>query len=388
MKILCCILGLLSITTGFAQTHDLTVTEIVVPDETWIQDGIEIIPRVKIVNLGWVQETFVPVKLIIVDIWDDDTVYTESATIPYLGIPSSASDTVEVDFPAWIPSGVCKDWEHLAGGPPDLYFVGEYFEVIGVVDEVNDQNPANDSSRDFATALLSNDVGVVDMGNKEGHSWWFPMDRFPAGTKFTCIATVENFGYNELNDVVVDLEILDATKDPDSLVWHNAQWARHIYSRTAGDDFPYKVEVEFPTFAMPEEHWYRFEVRTELRDDECPENDEWTHHVLRPPDDTPAVAFKPVQLTQLSFEVDHSNQSCRGFEIRFIIPEACYLEIGVYDVEGCLLRTITEKLYEGGEHYLIWNGSDNQGRKLPSGIYLIRMEALGFSDVKKVVIIN
>ena len=62
--------------------------------------------------------------------------------------------------------------------------------------------------------------------------------------------------------------------------------------------------------------------------------------------------------------------------------------IKVYNTEGKEVK----KLYEGtstpGLNTITWDGTDESGNKLPSGVYLITIDAPGFKKTKKVVIVR
>ena len=47
----------------------------------------------------------------------------------------------------------------------------------------------------------------------------------------------------------------------------------------------------------------------------------------------------------------------------------------LYDVSGRLVKTLVSHLHETGYYTTLWNGTDNNGRKVSSGVYFIRFEA-------------
>ena len=44
----------------------------------------------------------------------------------------------------------------------------------------------------------------------------------------------------------------------------------------------------------------------------------------------------------------------------------------VYDVQGRLVRTLVDGNLAAGRHELRWNGVDDTGRAVPSGVYVVR----------------
>ncbi|MCK5407640.1 MAG: T9SS type A sorting domain-containing protein, partial [Candidatus Krumholzibacteria bacterium] len=61
-------------------------------------------------------------------------------------------------------------------------------------------------------------------------------------------------------------------------------------------------------------------------------------------------------------------------KISFTIGDAASVELAVYDSRGRRVRILLEEqLLAEGPHRADWNGRDDAGRALPSGIYLARL---------------
>lgn len=61
--------------------------------------------------------------------------------------------------------------------------------------------------------------------------------------------------------------------------------------------------------------------------------------------------------------------------IRFSIPEVSSTQLTVYDVKGNELATLLDSRLSPGEYALIWEGTDDLGKTLPTGIYLARLRS-------------
>ncbi|UCD36956.1 MAG: choice-of-anchor D domain-containing protein [Fidelibacterota bacterium] len=59
--------------------------------------------------------------------------------------------------------------------------------------------------------------------------------------------------------------------------------------------------------------------------------------------------------------------------IRFDLPEAADVTIIVYDLLGREIVRLAESRIEPGYHQVIWEGRDNTGRDVPTGIYIARL---------------
>jgi hypothetical protein len=60
----------------------------------------------------------------------------------------------------------------------------------------------------------------------------------------------------------------------------------------------------------------------------------------------------------------------------------------IYDVSGRLVRTLVDGYQTAGQKQAIWNGTDNQGRGVVSGVYFYRLEAPGYKKTLKMVLIQ
>ncbi len=76
-------------------------------------------------------------------------------------------------------------------------------------------------------------------------------------------------------------------------------------------------------------------------------------------------------------------------EIRFALPEAGRVDLAVFDLAGRRVRRLIEgQRLEQGEHSAIWQGRDDAGRALASGVYLYRLEAGPLSATKKMTLLQ
>ncbi len=76
------------------------------------------------------------------------------------------------------------------------------------------------------------------------------------------------------------------------------------------------------------------------------------------------------------------NAACA---IAFDIPEDVKVVVEVYDLLGHKVNTIVNADMKAGTHRVIWDGTDEAGRQLSSGMYLYRMSAGSFSATGRMV---
>ena len=101
-----------------------------------------------------------------------------------------------------------------------------------------------------------------------------------------------------------------------------------------------------------------------------------------PVDDLPGVAGN------LALEARPNPFNPRT-EIHFRLPRTGRVDLDIHDARGHLVRRlITGEQYEGGPGMAVWNGNDDSGRALPSGLYLARIRSGGFSAINKLTLLR
>ena len=82
-----------------------------------------------------------------------------------------------------------------------------------------------------------------------------------------------------------------------------------------------------------------------------------------------------------------NNLSCTQTTIRFDLPAATRVSITVYDLMGREVHPlIANQMHPGGSYFIHWDGRDQQGNFLASGIYFYALKAGAFQAVRKLVI--
>ena len=79
------------------------------------------------------------------------------------------------------------------------------------------------------------------------------------------------------------------------------------------------------------------------------------------------------------------NESTR---VRYRLPRAATVSLRVLDVLAKPVRVLARGQQAAGEHTVRWDGRDDAGQPLPSGVYLIRLEAGGQVATRKVVLVR
>ena len=101
------------------------------------------------------------------------------------------------------------------------------------------------------------------------------------------------------------------------------------------------------------------------------------------PTGTPPIAHK----TTLS--QNYPNPFNPSTSIEFTVRERTRVSLKVYDVSGQLVRTLLEGDRAPGEvHRINWDGRNNAGQSVSSGVYFYRLVASDFTQTRKMVLLK
>lgn len=74
--------------------------------------------------------------------------------------------------------------------------------------------------------------------------------------------------------------------------------------------------------------------------------------------------------------------------VRFNLVRDGVVDLAIYDLDGRLVRTLLSSLQTAGEHQATWNGRDDRGRALASGVYLVVLRGTDFVESQRVALIK
>ncbi len=69
--------------------------------------------------------------------------------------------------------------------------------------------------------------------------------------------------------------------------------------------------------------------------------------------------------------------------ISFSIPVESEVELSVYNIKGQKVKTVSKNIFKTGYHSVIWNGDDESGKAVSSGVYLYKLSVTGESEIIK-----
>lgn len=99
------------------------------------------------------------------------------------------------------------------------------------------------------------------------------------------------------------------------------------------------------------------------------------------------IEIKPEDLIPTEFALlqNYPNPFNPETVIRYQIPKASHVSLKVYNALGCEINSLVDDEMNPGYQQVIWNGKDNLGNNVGTGIYLYRMTAGDFVEVRKMI---
>lgn len=97
-----------------------------------------------------------------------------------------------------------------------------------------------------------------------------------------------------------------------------------------------------------------------------------------------------VEGTPLSFtlEQNYPNPFNPATAIRFYLPSTSGIEVAIYSTAGQLVRQLARGKFAGGEHEVVWDGKNEAGMRVASGVYVYKLVAGEFVMQRKLVLMK
>lgn len=89
---------------------------------------------------------------------------------------------------------------------------------------------------------------------------------------------------------------------------------------------------------------------------------------------------------EVSFSI--SPNPARTFKLTFALPKRDRVNIGVYDLAGRRLATLADAEFPAGPHTLDWDGRDNNGHVVGSGVYFYKLKVGTQTFARRGVLLN
>jgi hypothetical protein len=115
---------------------------------------------------------------------------------------------------------------------------------------------------------------------------------------------------------------------------------------------------------------------------------DWVFYVIYKPclptgvDDGPYV----LSTAPAFLHMPRPNPFASSTQIEFVLERPGLADVSVFDVGGRRVAALAKESYPAGVHVVSWEGRDDGGGLLPSGIYFVRLRVGDYTSVRKILL--
>jgi flagellar hook assembly protein FlgD len=101
-------------------------------------------------------------------------------------------------------------------------------------------------------------------------------------------------------------------------------------------------------------------------------------------------AAKSLATTPATFALgnNYPNPFNAQTTINYQLPELSWARLTIYDLLGRQVRTLAEGVQAAGYHQVQWDGLDEGGVPMASGVYVYRLEAGSFRATQRMLLVK
>ena len=97
-----------------------------------------------------------------------------------------------------------------------------------------------------------------------------------------------------------------------------------------------------------------------------------------------------IDVTPLEFRVDlpYPNPFNPTVTIQYQVPKDCHVDLVIYNITGKNIAVLHNSMETAGIHRTVWDGTDNNGVPVSSGMYLYRFSAGSYTTQGKIMFLK
>ena len=109
-----------------------------------------------------------------------------------------------------------------------------------------------------------------------------------------------------------------------------------------------------------------------------------------------AIGWSPVELDdnvivqtpEVFLHQNYPNPFNPSTTIKYFIKENSKVSLNIYNIKGQKVKQLINDQLASGEHSVVWNGTDDNGKSVSSGIYFYKFKAGSYSHTKKMILMK
>jgi len=161
----------------------------------------------------------------------------------------------------------------------------------------------------------------------------------------------------------------------------------NLYRMHAGEEFEHRATTIDTFFNDTEIDWSAgsYEAYITAVDFNGNESDTSNHEIFFWLD---AAQVEVVLPEEFALHQNYPNPFNPTTTIMYDLPKSSIVRLTIYDLLGREVATLIDGLQDAGFHSTVWNGQDALGNSLSGGVYICRISAGEFTQVRKMVLLK
>jgi hypothetical protein len=92
--------------------------------------------------------------------------------------------------------------------------------------------------------------------------------------------------------------------------------------------------------------------------------------------------------SQFSLNQNYPNPFNPQTKLEFTLSKGCHVRLDIYNILGKRIRTLINEHQTAGYKRVSWDGKDDNGNEVPTGVYFYRIKAGEFTQAKKMILLK
>jgi len=116
---------------------------------------------------------------------------------------------------------------------------------------------------------------------------------------------------------------------------------------------------------------------------------EYTINPVSPDDFISEVSSPSTEVVAIAtLDGNYPNPFNPSTTVKYSMEESANVSIDIYNIKGKKVKTLVNDIQSAGSHTEVWNGSNDKGETVGSGIYFMKMRAGNVESTKKMVLMK
>ena len=95
-----------------------------------------------------------------------------------------------------------------------------------------------------------------------------------------------------------------------------------------------------------------------------------------------------IRPTSSTLDDNYPNPFNPSTAISYTLPEPASVTLTIYDALGRHVSTLVQSTQPAGAHSITWDGTDDQGQAVGSGVYFYRLSVSGETTARKMLLLK